>query len=162
MAKDPVYGLSAANVEKIRAGLRATEAISREMGLGGGGGASGRGLIRIRIGKAVSDVDKGSVGDFYLCNGDHTEAQVGGDSKVKAKSVGAKIKEGKVAILLLAENVKWYAINADSEDDSCSEGTLGGQDVTKFASWDKTRKQVLGHDENGCMIWITVEECPTT
>lgn len=53
---------------------------------------------------------------------------------------------------------KWYLVESGKEEGSCRQ-TIGGEDITKWTGWDGTKKQILGHDENGCLKWFDVVQC---
>ena len=55
---------------------------------------------------------------------------------------------------------KWYVIAAggDDNDDSCRK-TIGGEDFTAWPGWNENVKQVLGHDESGCLVWFNTTDC---
>lgn len=66
-------------------------------------------------------------------------------------------------LVVEAANGKWYVVAAggDDNDDSCRK-TIGGEDFTSWPGWDEYAKQVLGHDEYGCLTWFDTTDCSTS
>jgi len=124
----------------------------------------------IRIGKVSSDWAFGTCATVTLWEG---EASSGASCEPTQTSPTATITgvrnqsrdvkaESWVAIARATDG-RWYLVEAGAPDDSetCRQ-TIGGQDITKWAGWDGTKVQLLGHDENGCLKWFDTDECQET
>jgi hypothetical protein len=135
------------------------------------------GLVRIddggspiRIGKVDSDWAFGTCATVTLWEG---EASSGASCEPTQTSPTATITgvrnqsrdvkaESWVAIALATDG-RWYLVETGDPDGSetCRQ-TIGGQDITKWAGWDGTKVQLLGHDENGCLKWFDTDDCQET
>lgn len=60
-----------------------------------------------------------------------------------------------------ASDGNWYLVEAGGPEGSCRK-TIGGEDITKWAGWDGTKVQLLGHDANGCLTWFDSDDCEET
>jgi hypothetical protein len=112
MPDEQLYGLTAADVQAIKNGLRAANDSNRAgETLYPSSGAPGQ-LSRFRIGRAKADVAKDATGNFFLLSGDHADQRANTNDSVtiKAKALFRKISKDDKVLLFLSEQVKWYAV----------------------------------------------------
>jgi hypothetical protein len=133
----------------------------------GGGGGSGS---KIRIGKVTADWAFGTCATVTLWG---REASSGASCKPTqtspaetvedVRNLSHDVKAESWVAIARATDGRWYLVEAGAPDDSetCRQ-TIGGQDITKWAGWDGTKVQLLGHDGNGCLTWFDTDDCQET
>jgi hypothetical protein len=63
-----------------------------------------------------------------------------------------------------AQNGRWYLVEAATPDPSesgCKAPNIGGHDLATVSGYASNKKQALTHDQNACLKWVDIEDCPT-
>lgn len=108
---EKLYGLSAADVRKLRELIAASDTILRAAGRPGIGSASRAGSPHsFCMAKALDAVPKGEIGKFSLVTGDHQDGDSGSKDAIEAKASTRSVTAGEIVQLALTASSKWYVL----------------------------------------------------
>lgn len=66
-------------------------------------------------------------------------------------------------LIAKAKTGEWYLVEAGTPDpvEGCAAPNIAGHDLTTVQGYASNKKQALTHDENACLKWVDIENCPT-